>query len=63
MPLYEYTCNDCHRDFVILQRLGATEEDTFCIACSSPNVKKKISLISANQRIFGGGSFSSGHSF
>jgi putative FmdB family regulatory protein len=46
MPIYEYTCNACKESFSLIQKVGATEQDTECPECGSRDVKKKISLFS-----------------
>ena len=49
MPIYEYTCIKCNKDFSALQRIGCTEKDTQCPDCGSKNVKKKISAFCCSQ--------------
>lgn len=49
MPIYEYTCIKCHKDFSALQKIGATEKETHCPDCGSNNVKKKISAFCCSQ--------------
>jgi putative FmdB family regulatory protein len=46
MPIYEYTCNNCKKNFSLLQRVGSSEKDTVCPECGSRDVKKKISSFS-----------------
>jgi len=46
MPIYEYICDTCKGSFSLLQKVGATEEDTTCQKCGSKSVKKKLSLFS-----------------
>ena len=46
MPIYEYICDRCKESFSLLQKVGATEEDTTCQKCGSKLVKKKLSLFS-----------------
>ncbi len=43
MPIYEYICNSCNRDFTLLQKMGSTEKDTICPHCGSRDIKKLIS--------------------
>lgn len=47
MPIYEYICNKCKTNFSLIQKVGASEKDTVCPQCSSPEVKKKFSLFSS----------------
>lgn len=43
MPIYEYTCIKCKKDFSALQKMGCAEKDTQCPECGSNDVKKKFS--------------------
>ncbi len=43
MPIYEYICKSCGEKFSLLQRVTATEKDTCCPKCASPDVKKVMS--------------------
>ncbi len=47
MPFYEYLCEACSKDFVLLQSMGAKTEDTVCPYCSEKRAKKKLSKFSA----------------
>ena len=49
MPIYEYTCIKCNKDFSALQKIGSTEKDTQCPDCGSSKVKKKISAFCCSQ--------------
>ncbi len=51
MPFYEYQCEACGKDFVLLQSLGTTAEDTVCPYCNEKKSKKLLSSFSS-----GGGS-------
>ncbi len=46
MPIYEYICIKCDEGFMILQKMGATDNDTICPKCGSQEVKKKLSAFS-----------------
>lgn len=48
MPIYEYICLQCNRNFAALQRVGATEKDTLCPECGSTDIKKKLSAFSCS---------------
>ncbi len=48
MPIYEYTCNSCKTDFVLLQKVGSSEKDTECPRCGSKDVKKRLSTFSCS---------------
>ncbi|GBD99163.1 zinc ribbon domain protein [bacterium BMS3Abin07] len=64
MPIYEYICNKCGRQFSILQSVGSTEKDTRCSECGSDKVQKVISAFSCcsamSQDSSTGSSFSGG---
>ncbi len=46
MPIYEFTCNNCGKNFeTLVMRIGG-EEDVRCAECDSPNVQKRISTSS-----------------
>lgn len=44
MPIYEYACGDCGREFETLVRTGVTPE---CPACHSHALEKKLSATAA----------------
>jgi len=43
MPFYEYVCELCGKDFVLLQSLSAKAEDTICPYCNEKKAKKVLS--------------------
>ncbi|MCL5022876.1 MAG: zinc ribbon domain-containing protein [Nitrospirae bacterium] len=43
MPIYEYTCMKCNNSFSVLQKMGASENETSCPDCGAKDVKKKMS--------------------
>lgn len=45
MPIYEYTCPDCGKDFDELQKFSDPPV-TVCPGCQAGNVKKRISATS-----------------
>ncbi len=45
MPIYEYTCPDCGKDFDELQKFSDPPV-TVCPTCQAGNVKKRISATS-----------------
>ncbi len=47
MPFYEYVCEACGRDFVLLQTITAKAEDTACPYCSEKKAKKILSQFSS----------------
>ena len=36
MPLFEYHCKPCHKDFTLLQSADVNKEETVCTACNTP---------------------------
>jgi len=44
VPIYEYACGDCGRQFETLVRSGTTPE---CPACHSQTLQKKLSATAA----------------
>lgn len=47
MPFYEYVCEACGRDFVLLQSVTAKAEDTVCPYCDARKAKKIVSKFSS----------------
>ncbi len=44
MPIYEYSCQNCKKDFEIFANIN--EEKPICPSCGSDKVSKKISKVS-----------------
>ncbi len=47
MPFYEYVCEACGKDFVLLQSMGTKAEDTVCPYCSEKKSRKLVSNFSS----------------
>jgi len=47
MPLYEYYCEDCRKEFTLLQSASVNKEETVCPECSSSNVRAQMSSFSS----------------
>jgi putative FmdB family regulatory protein len=47
MPFYEYVCEACKKEFVLLQSMTAKTEETVCPYCSEKKARKLISKFSA----------------
>ncbi len=43
MPFYEYVCELCGKDFVLLQSMTAKAEDTVCPYCNEKKARKMLS--------------------
>ncbi len=47
MPFYEYVCDACGKDFVLLQSITSKAEDTACPYCNEKKAKKMVSKFSS----------------
>jgi putative FmdB family regulatory protein len=46
MPIYEYTCRECGKDFIVQQSVAAHSRGPHqCPHCQSTNVQQKVSTI------------------
>jgi putative FmdB family regulatory protein len=43
MPIYEYKCKDCNKEFELLTTSAKDHQNIQCPACKSTNVTKLIS--------------------
>lgn len=48
MPFYEYECEGCKKQFVLLQSMNAKAEDTVCPYCSASKARKLLSKFSSS---------------
>ncbi len=65
MPFYEYVCEGCKKEFVLLQSMTVKAEDTVCPYCGEKKARKLVStfssaggnsaVCSANGHSWGGG--------
>ena len=60
MPMYEYRCQKCEKDFEVLVKFSESEKEQPCPDCKSEETKKKISQTSFSLK--GGGWASDGYS-
>jgi len=49
MPLYEYFCDDCQKEFTLLQPASVNKEETTCDECGSKVTHKFSTFISKTQ--------------
>ncbi len=49
MPIYEYRCEQCHRQFSLLFLSAKEIQRVKCKFCKSPNITKLISSFSVHQ--------------
>ncbi|MCH6580351.1 MAG: zinc ribbon domain-containing protein [Nitrospinae bacterium] len=47
MPLYEYYCEDCRKDFTLLQPASVNKDETVCSECGSSQVRYQMSTFSS----------------
>ena len=47
MPFYEYVCEACGKDFVLLQSMGVKAADTSCPYCNEKKARKVVSKFSS----------------
>ena len=47
MPFYEYVCEGCKKEFVLLQSMTAKAEDTVCPYCSAKKARKLVSTFAS----------------
>ncbi|MEC7641438.1 MAG: zinc ribbon domain-containing protein [Nitrospinota bacterium] len=43
MPLFEYYCEECQREFTLLQSSNVNKEETTCETCGGSQVRYKFS--------------------
>ncbi len=43
MPLYEYYCDDCQKDFTLLQSTHVNKSETACPECRGANTHHRMS--------------------
>ena len=56
MPLFEFVCTTCEKDFEELVRSSSAIDEVTCPVCGSTQVKKKISKFAS--KVIGSSSFS-----
>lgn len=56
MPIYEYICLDCKKEYEILRSFNESDQPFECDECGGENVKRKLSVFYAQS----GGSTISG---
>jgi len=44
MPIYEYVCLDCKKEYEILRSFSEADIPVACNECGGENVKRKLSL-------------------
>lgn len=48
MPIYEYVCLDCKKEYEILRSFNESDQPFGCDKCGGENVKRKLSLAFAH---------------
>lgn len=54
MPIYEFHCEECDKDFEALVMISSALKDVSCKHCNSTNIKKMVSATSQNPTTGGG---------
>lgn len=62
MPIYEYICQDCGKNFEALRSMKDADAPLHCVRCDSPNTARQVSACYAQSggRVVAGSSASSG---
>lgn len=47
MPIYEFHCEDCGKDFESLVMIASAIDSVTCKHCKSSNIKKMVSTVSS----------------
>jgi putative FmdB family regulatory protein len=47
MPIYEYVCEECLREFSLLRPMREADSPAACEGCGHTRTKRKLSLFSA----------------
>lgn len=47
MPIYEYKCEECGRQFELLRRMSQADTDLLCPQCSSEKIRRLVSSFAA----------------
>ena len=58
MPIYEYVCLDCKKEYEVLRSFNEADKPMACNECGGENVKRKLSVCfaqSGGQTISGTG--------
>ena len=48
MPIYEYRCQDCQKQFECIRPMKDADAELECLYCHSNNVKRQLSLFNAS---------------
>jgi len=49
MPIYEYICLDCRKEYEILRSFNEADQSIACNECGGENVKRKLSVFYAQR--------------
>jgi putative FmdB family regulatory protein len=44
MPIYEYVCLDCGKDFELIRSMSQKDAPMACSVCGGENIKRKLAL-------------------
>jgi putative FmdB family regulatory protein len=48
MPIYEFVCEKCRREFDLLRPMSQADDPAACETCGSLHTKRKLSLFAAH---------------
>jgi putative FmdB family regulatory protein len=59
MPLYEYHCEKCDKDFELLRKMSEADDEAICPGCGEAHTERKMSTVSTSSTgTAGSGTFS-----
>ena len=47
MPIYEYVCLDCKKDFELIRPMSQSDSPLKCESCGGKRVKRKLAMVVA----------------
>ncbi len=47
MPIYEYICQDCKREFEVIRPMNRADAPMACASCGGEDIKRQISVFYA----------------
>lgn len=47
MPIYEYVCQDCKKEFEVIRPMSQADAPMTCATCGGENIKRKLALVTA----------------